>query len=99
MKAAFTIYKTGSIQSGENLSVYSDILTVCSSILFAGSGDDPSLNFCHQSVKDFLLDEHAEVRVWYHTTEEEANDCLTILIRHIKMCQHDFTRPIFIPLT
>jgi hypothetical protein len=40
-----------------------------------GSGDDPTFNFCHQSVKDFLLDEHA-ARAWYHTTEEEANDYL-----------------------
>ncbi|KAF1730092.1 Vegetative incompatibility protein HET-E-1 [Beauveria bassiana] len=73
MKTAFATWKTGSIQCGEDLSVYDDILTVCSSILCVGSGNDPTLNFCHQSVKDFLLDERAEVRAWYHTTEEEAN--------------------------
>lgn len=76
IKAAFATWKTGSIQRGEDLSVYDDILTVCSSILWVESGDDPTLNFCHQSVKDFLLDEHAQVRAWYHTTEEEANACL-----------------------
>lgn len=67
IKAAFATWKTGSIQRGEDLSVYDDILTVCSSILYVSSGDEPALNFCHQSVKDFLFDERAEVRAWYYT--------------------------------
>lgn len=76
MRTAFAVWKSNSMESGEDLSIYDDILTVCSSILHESSGDEPTINFCHQSVKDFLLPERSTTRKWYHMTEEEANFCI-----------------------
>ncbi|KAK8912864.1 Ankyrin repeat domain-containing protein 17 [Metarhizium anisopliae] len=72
LQAAYATWKTNSILSGEDMQLYSDILSVCSSILHAGSEDNATLNFCHQSVKDFLLNEHT-ANTWYHTSVDEAN--------------------------
>ncbi|KAF5128487.1 Vegetative incompatibility protein HET-E-1 [Metarhizium anisopliae] len=72
LQAAYATWKTNSILSGEDMQLYSDILSVCSSILHTGSEDNATLNFCHQSVKDFLLDEHT-ANTWYHTSVDEAN--------------------------
>ncbi|KFG85892.1 NACHT and Ankyrin domain protein [Metarhizium anisopliae] len=72
LQAAYATWKTNSRLSGEDMQLYSDILSVCSSILHAGSEDNATLNFCHQSVKDFLLDEHT-ANTWYHTSVDEAN--------------------------
>ncbi|KAK2599135.1 hypothetical protein QQS21_005396 [Conoideocrella luteorostrata] len=71
--AAYATWKTGSVQCGEDLAVYADILSVCSSILYVGSGDNATLNFCHQSVKDFLLHKTSTSKAWYHSTEDEAH--------------------------
>lgn len=72
LQAAYATWKTNSRLSGEDMQLYSDILSVCSSILHTGSEDNATLNFCHQSVKDFLLDEHT-ANTWYHTSVDEAN--------------------------
>ncbi|KAJ2979724.1 hypothetical protein NQ176_g3080 [Zarea fungicola] len=76
MRTAFAVWKTSSMESEEDLSIYDDILTVCSSILYESSGDEPTINFCHQSVKDFLLHEQSTTSKWYHMTEDEANFCI-----------------------
>ncbi|KAK2611959.1 hypothetical protein QQS21_002065 [Conoideocrella luteorostrata] len=47
IQAAYATWKTGAIQCGEDLEVYGDILSMCSSILYVGSGDNATLNFCH----------------------------------------------------
>lgn len=60
-----------------DLRVYNDIFSACSSILYvpnSGEGDRAQLNFCHQSVKDFLLSDSSPERTkWYHTTIDDAN--------------------------
>ncbi|KAJ6780463.1 hypothetical protein PWT90_01829 [Aphanocladium album] len=76
IQTAFATWKTGSIQCEEDLDVYADILSVCSSILYLSSEDDATLNFCHQSVKDFLLRKPSTIDAWYHTAEDEANSVI-----------------------
>jgi hypothetical protein len=72
---AFAAWKTGSASG--NLDVYADLLATCSSILYVGraAGENyETLNFCHQSVKDFLLCEVSSAdKKWYHTAKDEAN--------------------------
>jgi ankyrin repeat protein len=61
----------------EDVQVYNDIFSACSSILYipnASEGDNATLNFCHQSVKDFLLGDWPRAnKHWYYTTVDEAN--------------------------
>lgn len=76
IQAAFAAWKTGSAQNGEELSIYKDIFAVCRSILDISSGDHATISFCHQTVKEFLLQGGSEVNMWYHTTENEANSCI-----------------------
>lgn len=73
IQAAYATWKTGLLKRGEDLELYSDILSVCSSILFVGSDGDETLNFCHQSVKDFLLQQTSAATAWYHSTNSEAH--------------------------
>lgn len=73
IQAAYATWRTGLLKRGEDLEVYSDILSVCSSILFLGSEDDATLNFCHQSVKDFLLPKTPAATAWYYSTNSEAH--------------------------
>lgn len=55
---------------------YDDIFSACSSILLPppADSDNPTIGFCHQSVKDFLLKDPSRTnREWYHTTIDKAN--------------------------
>lgn len=76
IQAAFAAWKTGSALNGQELSIYKDIFAVCRSILYIGPWDHATINFCHQTVKDFLLQGGWQVNMWYHTTEIEANACI-----------------------
>ncbi|KAM3549052.1 hypothetical protein MY1884_008914, partial [Beauveria asiatica] len=73
IQTALATWETGSIRRGEDLAIYGDILSTCSSILHVSSGDDATLNFCHQSVKDFLLRKPSTIDAFYHTAEDVAN--------------------------
>ncbi|RYP39454.1 hypothetical protein DL767_002188 [Monosporascus sp. MG133] len=56
--ASFASWKTGSI-------IYFDV---------ASNDSETTVNFCHQSVKDFLLDHHSgSSGAWYHTSPDGAN--------------------------
>ncbi|KAI1109378.1 hypothetical protein F5Y14DRAFT_30227 [Nemania sp. NC0429] len=61
----------------QDVQVYNDIFLACSSILYVpnpSKGDRAELNFCHQSVKDFLMgDYNPGIMKWYHTTFDDAN--------------------------
>ncbi|KAK5988294.1 Vegetative incompatibility HET-E-1-like protein [Cladobotryum mycophilum] len=60
----------------EDLQVYDDILSACSSIVNTVDSEyrEPRLHFCHQSVKDFLLiDDSKSGQKWYHTTLDAAH--------------------------
>lgn len=63
-----------------DVQVYSDIFSACSSILYVSSseeGDGAKLNFCHQSVKEFLLGGYTpENKKWYHTAVDDANSLI-----------------------
>ncbi|CAG8235911.1 unnamed protein product [Penicillium salamii] len=59
-----------------DLKEYDDILSACSSILIplhAEQGDSVKISFCHQSVKDFLLEASRTNREWYFTSLDHAN--------------------------
>ncbi|KAM3496935.1 hypothetical protein MY10362_009696 [Beauveria mimosiformis] len=73
MTTALTVWKTG---TSRDLSIYNDMVSICSSMVCLSSDDTPALNLCHKSVKDFLLKERPSTRPWYSTTADEANWCL-----------------------
>ncbi|KAF7550502.1 hypothetical protein G7Z17_g5661 [Cylindrodendrum hubeiense] len=76
IQTAFATWNTGSIQRDKDVAAYADILSACSSILYLSrvdNEDDATLNFCHQSVKDFLLSKPSTINTWYHTVGDEAN--------------------------
>ncbi|KAK8142161.1 hypothetical protein G3M48_009262, partial [Beauveria asiatica] len=73
MVTALTVWKTG---TRGDLSIYHDMISICSSMVCLSSDDTPALNLCHKSVKDFLLKERPSTRPWYSTTADEANWCL-----------------------
>ncbi|KAK2591217.1 hypothetical protein QQS21_011102 [Conoideocrella luteorostrata] len=73
IQTAYATWKTGLVQQGKDLEKYTDILSVCSTILYVESGDNATLNFCHQSVKDFLLHKTLSAKTWYYSTEDEAH--------------------------
>ncbi|KAM3440835.1 hypothetical protein MY4824_001962 [Beauveria thailandica] len=73
MVTALTVWKTG---TRGDLSIYNDMISICSSMVCLSSDDTPALNLCHKSVKDFLLKERPSTRPWYSTTADEANWCL-----------------------
>ncbi|KAM3550287.1 hypothetical protein MY1884_008324 [Beauveria asiatica] len=73
MVTALTVWKTG---TRGDLSIYHDMISICSSMVCLSSDETPALNLCHKSVKDFLLKERPSTRPWYSTTTDEANWCL-----------------------
>ncbi|XWW93931.1 hypothetical protein V2A60_001870 [Cordyceps javanica] len=73
IQTAYAICKTKSVPYGEDLELYNDIHSACSSLMSMGREDDAIFNFCHQTVKDFLLHEPSTTGTWYHCTESEAH--------------------------
>ncbi|KAM6506306.1 hypothetical protein FSOLCH5_013296 [Fusarium solani] len=60
--ASFALWKTGRVMQSEDLHDFMDICSSCSSIIYldvASNDRETTANFCHQSVKDFLLDDHS----------------------------------------
>ncbi|KFZ13980.1 hypothetical protein V501_03452 [Pseudogymnoascus sp. VKM F-4519 (FW-2642)] len=71
MASAFAVWKHGLVLSSQDVEEYTDICLSCSSIIYL---DGVTISFCHQSVKDFLLDDHDGLqRAWYHTSRDCAN--------------------------
>ncbi|KFZ17155.1 hypothetical protein V502_04720 [Pseudogymnoascus sp. VKM F-4520 (FW-2644)] len=73
--SAFAVWKDGRVLPREDLDKYMDIYLSCGSIIYldvAIDDDDTTINFCHQSVKDFLLDHHGG-SAWYHTSRDHSN--------------------------
>ncbi|KAJ3494179.1 hypothetical protein NLG97_g4251 [Lecanicillium saksenae] len=73
IQAAYATWKSRSLKRGEDLKIYSDILSSCSSILLVRGEGDATVNFCHQSVKDFLVQENSAKTPWYRSTLSEAH--------------------------
>lgn len=75
LAAAFALHKNGSVLESESVQNYLDICSSCSSIVdIAGEDDEATVDFCHQSVKDFLLQRpHGSSVEWFHTSLENAN--------------------------
>ena len=75
--SAFALWKDGSVLLSQDVDEYMDICLSCSSIIYldvADDDDNTTINFCHQSVKDFLLDDHDGLQsAWYHTSRDRAN--------------------------
>ncbi|KFY45994.1 hypothetical protein V494_00659 [Pseudogymnoascus sp. VKM F-4513 (FW-928)] len=75
--SAFALWKNGSVLSNQDVDEYTDICLSCSSIIYLDARDDntyTTINFCHQSVKDFLLGDHDRLKsAWYHTSRDHAN--------------------------
>ncbi|OBT53414.1 hypothetical protein VE04_05677 [Pseudogymnoascus sp. 24MN13] len=72
---AFAVWADPSAPLGQNVEEYMDIWSLCSSIVYidvAANDADSTVNFCHQSVKDFLLQGGLQ-RAWYHTSGDFAN--------------------------
>lgn len=73
--SAFAVWKDGLVLSNQDVDEYTDICLSCSSIIYldvAIDDDDTTINFCHQSVKGFLLDHHGG-SAWYHTSRDHSN--------------------------
>ncbi|RYC81153.1 hypothetical protein BFJ63_vAg15952 [Fusarium oxysporum f. sp. narcissi] len=77
LAASFAFWKTGSVVGDQDLHDYMDICASCSSIIYldvASNDSETTANFCHQSVKDFLLDNHSgSSGAWYQTSSDGAN--------------------------
>lgn len=84
MKIAFATFSlpTKNIQQSKlhdqnKLHEYNDVLSACSSILILShqdARDSATVSFCHQTVKDFLLNKYSRTREeWYLTSNETAN--------------------------
>ncbi|KAH7000576.1 hypothetical protein EDB80DRAFT_618126, partial [Ilyonectria destructans] len=75
--ASFAFWKGGSLMRSQDHNGYMGIVSSCSSIISLDddSNDDTgTVNFCHQSVKDFLLDgDSASRAAWYHTSPDGSN--------------------------
>ncbi|OAP55707.1 hypothetical protein AYL99_09859 [Fonsecaea erecta] len=75
--AAFAIWKNSLVLQIEHLDDYKDICSSCGSLIsltIASNDIDTTVNFCHQSVKDFLLEDHSGSKgAWYHTSRDSAN--------------------------
>jgi ankyrin repeat protein len=74
---AFGTWRNDLIPPSQDLDKYADICSACNSIIYLDKADDdknPTVNFLHQSVKDFLLrDRPGEGIQWYHTSLDGAN--------------------------
>lgn len=78
--AAFALHRSGSVLDSKSIQDYLDICSSCSSIVdIAGEDDEATVDFCHQSVKDFLL--QGSSVDWFHTSLENAN------IHMFELCQ------------
>ncbi|KAH7140444.1 hypothetical protein B0J13DRAFT_608806 [Dactylonectria estremocensis] len=75
--ASFALWKNGSVIQSQDLHDYMDVCSLCSPIIYldVGSHDsETTVNFSHQSVKDFLLDDHGgSSGAWYRTSLDGAN--------------------------
>ncbi|RYC78655.1 hypothetical protein BFJ63_vAg18472, partial [Fusarium oxysporum f. sp. narcissi] len=75
--ASFAFWKTSLVVSDQDLHDYMDICASCSSIIFfdvASNDGETTVNFCHQSFKDFLLKTHSGISgAWYQTSSDGAN--------------------------
>ncbi|KAK7418752.1 hypothetical protein QQX98_003770 [Neonectria punicea] len=76
MAASFALWRDNAMVQTEYLDDYTDICSSCSSIIYLVTGDrgETTLNFCHQSVKDFLLRNQDDTNaVWFRTSLDDAN--------------------------
>ncbi|KAK7425569.1 hypothetical protein QQZ08_008010 [Neonectria magnoliae] len=76
MAASFALWRDNAMVQTEYLDDYTDICSSCSSIIYlveTHSGEI-TLNFCHQSVKDFLLQNPGDSSAaWFRTSLDGAN--------------------------
>jgi len=74
---AFGTWTNDLIPPYQDLDIYADICSACSSIICLDKADDDkytTVNFVHQSVKDFLLRDRLGADMqWYHTSPDGAN--------------------------
>jgi ankyrin repeat protein len=74
---SFALWKNGLVVSSRDIHVYMDICSLCSSIIYqdaAGNPEETTVTFCHQSLKDFLLDDkRGSCDAWYHSSLDVAN--------------------------
>ena len=74
---AFGTWANDSIPPRQDLNKYADVCSACNSIIYLDSADDDkytTVNFLHQSVKDFLLRDRPRADVqWYHTSPDGAS--------------------------
>ncbi|EXL63975.1 hypothetical protein FOPG_19755 [Fusarium oxysporum f. sp. conglutinans race 2 54008] len=77
LAASFAFWKTGSVVVDHDLHDYMDICASCSSIIYldiASNDSETTANFCHQSVKEFLLNDHGGLSgAWYQMSSDGAN--------------------------
>lgn len=73
--AAFALHRDGSVLESESVQNYLEICSSCSSLVdIASEDDEATVDFCHQSVKDFLMQHpHGSGVKWFHTSLENAN--------------------------
>ncbi|EXA31563.1 hypothetical protein FOVG_17184 [Fusarium oxysporum f. sp. pisi HDV247] len=94
LAASFAFWKTRSVVGDHDLNEYMDICATCSSIIYldvASNDNKTTANFCHQSVKDFLLDDHSgSGGAWYHTSPDRAN------LHMFEMCWHYLSSDVFL---
>ncbi|KPM42707.1 hypothetical protein AK830_g3870 [Neonectria ditissima] len=79
MAASFALWKDDTMVQTEDLDDYMDICSSCSSIICLVPDDrgEVTLNFCHQSVKDFLLRNRDSSNAdWFRTSMDDANSLL-----------------------
>ncbi|KAF7552936.1 hypothetical protein G7Z17_g3962 [Cylindrodendrum hubeiense] len=76
--SSFAFWKSGSMTQSNEHNGYMGIVSSCSSIISvddASNDGEETVNFCHQSVKDFLLDSRhsGPSASWYHTSLDGSN--------------------------
>lgn len=73
--ASFALWKQSSMVKSQDLHDFYDICSSCSSIIrIIAEDNDTSVNFCHQSVKDFLLVKPGtSPERWFQTSLDSAN--------------------------
>ncbi|EXM20360.1 hypothetical protein FOTG_11726 [Fusarium oxysporum f. sp. vasinfectum 25433] len=77
LAASFAFWKTSLVVGDQDLHDFMDIFSSCSSIIcfdVIGNNNDSATNLCHQSARDFLLNDHGgSSRTWYHMSLDSAN--------------------------
>ncbi|TXC01070.1 hypothetical protein FocTR4_00009367 [Fusarium oxysporum f. sp. cubense] len=77
LAASFAFWKTSLVVGDQDLHDFMDIFSLCSSIIcfdVMGNNNESATNFCHQSARDFLLnDQGGSSRTWYHMSLDSAN--------------------------